>query len=496
MRMVVDSGNPLADVRETTGARRRWSGAHGLQLLVAALAAGCYSVLLARTLPITYDEAHNWLALSRRGVNYVTHHYPVANNHVLFTSLQALLPASLVRSDPLNLRLINIAVAIALVTLMFHWLVRDGVPWPVALVGLLLGGPLTVLYLGVARGYLLGTLLAFAGLHLLAVERRRTPAAVGAGVLLALAVYTVPTFALGVLGVVILLGWHRRWVDAVIFGATAGVLALVLYLPILHQVLRAGQGHPAAGGHRHYAGRFAPGAYTFNVLRDSLYLTAFGPSVLWAAVVCAVVIGLAFLAYRRRATLRGSLARLAPGPRKTTVFALVAAYSAGALAIIELANATRVTSAPFYRNALFVAFAVVLWLLRQLRKDGDAWGRRRTLFAALVAANVVAAGIGVSLLVTGHDYSASRYGDVLLATPPPELRDVTALGATTVVCSTKDMPACGIYTPYLRHRGVRVIHTGWTTYRHRCVTGHELPIALHGVLVLRGKHELGLLCEN
>jgi hypothetical protein len=464
-------------------------------LLVAAVAAGLYSALLARSLPITYDEAHNWLALSRRGVNYVTHHYPVANNHVLFTALQALLPASLIRSDPLNLRLINIAVAIALVTLMFHWLVREGVPWPVALVGLLLGGPLTVLYLGVARGYLLGTLLAFAGLHLLAVEHRRTAAAFGAGVLLALSVYTVPTFALGVLGVVILLAWHRRWVDAVVFGATAGLLALVLYLPILHQVLRAGQGHPTAGGHRHYAGRFAPGAYTFNVLRDSLYVTAFGPSVLWAGVLCAALVAVAVLAYRRWAAFRAWLGGFAPGPRQTTVFALVAAYSAGALVIIELANATHITSAPFYRNALFVAFAVVLWLLRQLRRGAPA-GRRRTLFAALVAANVVAAAIGVSLLVTGHDYSTARYGDVLLATPPPALRDVASLGATSVVCSTKDMPACGIYTPFLRHRGVRVFHTGWTTFRHPCLTGTTLPIALHGVVAYRGKHPLGLLCEK
>jgi hypothetical protein len=143
-----------------------------------------------------------------------------------------------------------------------------------------------------------------------------------------------------------------------------------------------------------------------------------------------------------------------------------------------------------------VAFAVVLWLLRQLRTGGDAGRWRRPLFAGLAAANVVAAAIGVTLLVTAHDYSSARYGDVLLATPPPELRDVSALGATSVVCSTKDMPACGIYTPYLRNRGVRVIHVGWTTYRHRCVTGHELPIRLHGVVAYRGRHELGLLCEN
>jgi hypothetical protein len=451
---------------------------------------------------MTADEAHNWVELSRRGVYYVTYHYPAPNNHVLFSALQALLPGALVRSDPLNLRLINIAVAIALVTLMFHWLVREGVAWPVALVGLLLGGPLTVLYLGVARGYLLGTLLAFLGLHLLAVERRRTVAAFGAGVLLALSVYTVPTFALGMLGVVILLFWHRRWVDAVAFGGTAAVLALILYMPILHQVLRAG--HVAAGhGYWQDGGRFALGAYAFNVLRDSLYLTAFGDrqSVstkwhggLWLAVVGPVLGGLVMLAYRGRGELRVSLGRLAPGPRDTTVFALIAAYSMGALAVIEIANATRLAAAPFYRNSIFVAFAVVLWLLRQLRPGESGWRWRRPLFAGLVAANLVAAAIGVSLLVTGRDYLPSRYGDVLSATPPPELRDVSALGATSIVCSTKAMSVCTVYAPYLHQRGVRVTRTGWARDHHHCVTGHTLPIRLKSVEVWRARTDLGLLC--
>jgi hypothetical protein len=496
-RMVLDSGN-AGEVSETRGARRV-RGAYSLQLVAAAVVAGCFSALLAWMLPMTADEAHNWLNLSSRGVYYVTHHYPVANNHVLYTALQALMPGRLVRSDPLSLRLMNIAFAIALVTLMFHWLVREGVAWPVALVGLLLGGPLTVLYLGVARGYLLGTLLAFLGLHLLAVGRRRTLAAFGAGVLLALSIYTVPTFALGMLAVGILLFWHRRWVDAVVFGGTAAVLALILYLPILGQVVRAGHGHV------HYGARFAVGTYSFNVLRNSLYLTAFGDrqSVstawhggLWLAVALPVLCALGVLAYRRRGELRGSLRRLAPGPRDTTVFALVAAYSVGALAVIEIAVATGLTAAPFYRNSLFVAFAVVLWLLRQLRPGEGGWRWRRPLFAAVVAANVIAAAIGISLLLTGRDYSIDRYGDVLIATPPPELRDVSALGATSVVCAKRATSVCTLYAPYLRRRGVRVTFTGSAGDHRHCVTGHTLPRLLKSVDVRRGGADLGLLCEQ
>jgi hypothetical protein len=383
------------------------------------------------------------------------------------------------------------------VNLMFRWLVREGLPWLASVAGLLLSGPITVLYLGVARGYLLGTLLAFLGMHLLAARRRRPLAALGAGVLFALAVYTVPTFALGMLGVGVLLIWHRRWMDVFFWGSTAALIALLLYLPIIHQVLSAARGHPAAGGYRHYAGTLLPGAYSLAVLRDSLYLTAFGSNVLWLGIAFAVAAGLLLTAVVRSL---GDQSRLwawhiVPARRETTVFQLVAAYSVGDLAVIELANATHLTSAPFSRNSLFVGYTVVLWLLRELRRsDNGRW--RRRVFAVLVGANLVASGIGVSLLVGGYDYSTARYGDVLLATPPPALRDVSHLGATAVVCSIKDMQVCGVYAPYLARHGIRVISTPWTTDRHRCATGRVSPIHLHGVAVRRGTLELGLLCEQ
>jgi hypothetical protein len=465
-----------------------------LRTLVPTLAAAVYSVLLARTLPLTYDEARNWLVYVRHGAHYVTHNYLTANNHVLFTVLQSLVPASLVHDDPLNLRLINIAVAILLVNLMFRWLVDAGVPWLLSIAGLLLAGPITVLYLGVARGYLLGTLLAFLGIHLLAGRGGRPAAALGAGVLFALAIYTVPTFALGMVGVVALLLWHRRTTDVLVWGSTATLIALLLYLPIIHEVVSAGRGHPAGGGFRHYAGTLTPGAYSVSVLRDSLYLTAFGSDALWLSIAFVLAAGLVFTAVRRP----GGLSRLramavAAAGRDTTVFDLVAAYSVGTLVVIELANATRLTAAPFYRNSLFVGYAVVLWLLRELgRGDAERW--RRGVFVALVGANLVASTIGVSLLLRGDDYSTSRYGDVLVTTPPPALRNVSHLGATRVVCSKSDMQVCGIYVPYLRRRGVRVVRTPWTTDRHRCVSGHVPPIPRHGVVVWRGAHELGLLC--
>ncbi len=468
----------------------------GLRILVPAVAAAAYSTLLARKLPLTFDEARNWLGFSRHGVRFVTQNYLVANNHVLFTALQALLPASLVRDDPLNLRLINIGVAVILVTLMFDWLVREGVPWPVSIAGLLLTGPLTVLYLGVARGYLLGTLLAFAGIHLLARSGRRRPAACAAGVMFALSIYTVPTFALGMPGIGILLLWRRRGADVLIWAATATVIALLLYLPILHQVLDAARGHPPAGGHRLYGGTLVPGRYSFSVLRDSLYLTAFGSDAVWVAIACLLTAGLVVAVAVRRP--RGPI-RLVPSAtsrsRDTTVFELVAVYSVGTLVIIELANATRLTSAPFYRNSLFVGFAVVLWLLRELRRTNPS-DRRRLGFGLVVGANLVVSIVGVFLLLRGQDYSEARYGDVLLAAPPPTLRDVAGLGATAVECTQRDMQVCGVYAPYLARRGVKVRTATPPIDRSHCATGSVRPILLHGVIVRRGAHVLGVLCQR
>jgi hypothetical protein len=363
------------------------------------------------------------------------------------------------------------------------------VPWWVALPGLLLAGPITVLYLGVARGYLLGTLLAFAGIDLLARPTRPGLAAIPAGVLFALAIYTVPTFALGMLGVGLLLLWRRRVQDAVVWGATAVLGALLLYAPILHQVLDAARGHPVAGGHRVYAGRLVPGDYTFTVLRDSLYLTAFGGDALWIGITCVLIAAALVVTYPRRSF------RMPRRNGDTTVFELLAVYSVSTLAIIEAANATHLTAAPFYRNSLFVGFAVVLLLLRELRRSNDhEW--RRLGCGVVVGANLVAAAIGVILLVRGDDYSQARYGDVLLAAPPPSLRDVSDLGATAVACTVRDMQVCGVYSPYLAHRGVHVRGATRPIDRAECASGSVPPIRLHGVVVWRGSRKLGVLCQR
>ena len=95
------------------------------------------------------------------------------------------------------------------------------------------------------------------------------------------------------------------------------------------------------------------------MLRDSFYLTAFGSTALWLAITAVLAAGLVAAVIRSR--YRFPTDRLRPAARETTVFALLAAYAGSALAVIELSNASRFTSAPFVRNSMFVGYAVLLW---------------------------------------------------------------------------------------------------------------------------------------
>lgn len=481
-------------------ARRRTPrvGVRALRAAGPTVVIASFVVLLARSLPMTYDEAHNWLMFATAGIGHITHTYPVPDNQVLFTVLQSFLPASWVWHDPLTLRLVNIVIAIVLVNLMYYWLVQARVPRAVALAGLLLTGPTAVLYFGVARGYLLGTTLAFVGIHILAGRQRRSVVAVAsAGVLFALAVYTVPTFAFGMVGIAVVLSWYRRLRDVLVWGVTAVVVAVVLYSPILHQLLSLSRATfedlPPQ----------APGAYSLGMLRASLYLTAFGRNVMVlvaAGVVLALAVGFwcapALFGRSIAAVPARAASRDGPGgpvARHATVFQLVGAYALGYVVVVLLLDVVHRIHAPYYRNSIFVGFALVLLLLRGMRSSSGWW---RRVAAAAVVVNLVAGAVGVSLLVTGLDYSSTMYGNILNNIPPRSFREVSRLGATKIICSLNDMPVCDVYAHYLARRGIEVTGVTWTGNRYRCVTGWRRPSYPDGVVLLRGDRDLGMLCER
>ena len=292
-------------------------------------------------MPLTYDEAWNFTDVASHGVAYVISHYPNPNNHVAFTALQAVsLPAALVETWPPLLRIPNLLVGAALLTLLARVLGRSRGPATATLLALcaLLAAPLFTTYLLVARGYLLGTLLLLASL-VWAAEGRSLG---GTVVLLALATWTVPTFGYAVPGALAgaaLCGREPR--RAAVAVALAGLaylaLVLLLYAPVLPTMLAQRQS---------WRGTALPGRFSLGIVGRLANVPSTAAGV--GALVLAT--GAALVARRRPDRFRERLLRLALAAG--TSFLLVA----------ETLTALGLAGTPFWRNMLFAPLFVALAL--------------------------------------------------------------------------------------------------------------------------------------
>ena len=83
--------------------------------------AAVVTLALCGAVPLTYDEAANYSTLASHGAAYTVTHYPTPNNHVAFTTLQALLlRPDWVRAWPLTLRVPNLVLVAILLALLTH----------------------------------------------------------------------------------------------------------------------------------------------------------------------------------------------------------------------------------------------------------------------------------------------------------------------------------------------------------------------------------------
>jgi hypothetical protein len=156
--------------------------------VTVAVAAGIAALGLFTLVPMTWDESWNFLHVSSQGVRAAFTSYEQPNNHVLFTALQAALPADWVRRAPGLLRLPNVLIACAMAALLVRYLHSSRLA-----ILVLFCSPLFTLYLCVARGYLLGTLFLLG-----AVAAAERP--VLAGILAGLSAGCVPTFGFALPG--------------------------------------------------------------------------------------------------------------------------------------------------------------------------------------------------------------------------------------------------------------------------------------------------------
>jgi hypothetical protein len=392
---------------------------------VAALA-------LCGAVPLTYDEAANYNVLAARGAAYAVTHYPTPNNHVAFTALQALLlRTEWIRAWPLLLRVPNLLLVAVLLALLTHLLRRHAALPPsgavLAAVTTLFSAPMLTTYLFVARGYLAGALLLLGAIALASADRPPWASAV----LLALAAWAVPTFGYAAPGVLAVAAWTRDcppgrstvvrpFRDLAIAGAVWGLLVVLLYTPVLPEMLAQRQ---------NWRSYVPPGHFTLGIVRR---LTNVPGAI--AGLVALGAAALAVVVVRRR-----------PEAVRLRLIALLLAACASFVIVAEALAAAAVAPTPFWRNFLFAPLVPPLVLALALP------GLPRPARAVAWALLLVNTALGVWAVRTS--FVAGHPGDYrgFMALSPTPLERALSQGEPLVDarCDSLAEAVCRIYATHL-----------------------------------------------
>ena len=150
---------------------------------------------LSGKISLDSDETHNYTHIAQKGFWWAITNYPAPNNHVFFTGLNALFGSnSVFQENIFYTRTLNLMVLLYLVKVVY-WFLRSQNTTPSASLFLstlfCASTPLILCYSIYSRGYLLGSALILHGISRLSSNNKDWLA----HVILALAVYTTPTFA-------------------------------------------------------------------------------------------------------------------------------------------------------------------------------------------------------------------------------------------------------------------------------------------------------------
>lgn len=331
--------------------RRITAMVEGSVLAAVAVVTVAHFVRFARAMATTSlwnDEIFSIDHFSSQGWWTTVTNYPVANNHIFFNLLNALTPGGDLY-DPLRARLWAILAVAAAVLVPTVWLIRRRRWLEAALVLQLLGMNAPLLDLGLqARGY--GLLFLFAASLCCLVARHvriddeRSASAVRAerwliGAIAVLGVWTMPIFALFVAPLLAVLLVARRTRATLVLLAGSGIAALLLYAPVLRELLAEQSGYAEQWGQQ-YA--------TLASVQETFATFLFNPPAMGGAggiVAMLVVLGVLALAAI-------PLART-PGPEG--VAALLLLLACAAFLALCLAIGT-----PPVRSTAFVVVPVVL----------------------------------------------------------------------------------------------------------------------------------------
>ncbi|MBX9792193.1 MAG: hypothetical protein K2Y37_24995 [Pirellulales bacterium] len=334
---------------------------HGAALVWFFVAAAVPLGFLAQRLPLDlwYDEVYTLVHFVHRPWTEIVTDYSAPNNHIAYSLF--LRPLWLLGAQPLELRLVSYALAVATLALVFALGLRMAGRNVAVLATALLG--LSQMYLSHAiqvRGYGLSMLLVLALANLAAAAWHATIGRwrpVGIVLCSATSLYTIPTNLLFIVPVAlwgVWLAWRRHGrqragIEAGLWGGGL-LLGAALYLPVLEQ-LRA-----------HSAGAPRPSPWgTLQLAGD----------VLWGAGHDAWPLAPLFLI-----GLAGSIVAWRRGlaPLRLNLISFVALAGVGSLAI-----AWALGISPFVRNfcPLLPVLAIgAAWLVDESLVAAVRWARR------------------------------------------------------------------------------------------------------------------------
>lgn len=417
--------------------------------------------------PHNYDEGFNYLFFGQRGFRFTVDNYTYPNNHILFSLIQATIPRSLVDAEPLVLRIPNILISAGLLVVLTAEIRRRWSSVPLAL-ALVLAGPWSIIFFPVARGYQLGALLV-AGALLIAArypDESWTPPV--AAVLMALAAWTVPTFAFGAPILTALWAARRKWQASALYSTVFVVLAFLLYLPVFDQLFSSSTAgrNPTLGFTR----------FTRDVTGELFFLPD------WAALVVVGLGGWALFEAGRR-VLAGT------DKGKDRWAASLLGYPVVFLLVAELLPRFSDVTTPFFRNATFASLLIPagIWA-------SSLWSRPivKILLVGLLAWNSVL-GLNLYLGVTDGSRIIDYAGTVVGQTP--RLDDVLAgEDLAEIRCAWTDEWTCRLYQKHFEDRGVLVTPLVDTIEATECAVGRYPPVLGTGIDLVYTDGSKRLVC--